>query len=331
MEQKLFKTGRAVLVIGLLAVMAAAANSIYTTSGDINLDPASNTVNNHGNVVVNKNGAAGADGKLNLMSGDIENIQSDFFLNFQRYNTTSGAEVDTFSLYMDNTGDPGFIPSIKLRSYDNTGSILENIIEFSRDGDVHVDGELTAGTKTFLIDNPEDPLNSILSHISSESPEALIEYRGRGDIQKIIRYDNGNGWEYIATPLSNTSVAIELPSWFNDLAIGETSKENDFTVQVTGVNGFCGDAYARFNQLENNILTIHTEKPCKFSWELQAVRQDPYYVENPVYVVENKNASDEDEKKGSLKHRSKYVQYCGKHPNASFCSRIPAKPTTTQT
>ena len=45
-------------------------------------------------------------------------------------------------------------------------------------GNLHVQGRLTAGVKTFRIDHPLDPENKYLSHSSVESPDVMNIYNG---------------------------------------------------------------------------------------------------------------------------------------------------------
>jgi hypothetical protein len=47
------------------------------------------------------------------------------------------------------------------------------------EGDVHITGNLSKGSGSFLIDHPQDPENKILRHNFVESPENLCLYRGK--------------------------------------------------------------------------------------------------------------------------------------------------------
>jgi len=56
MKNRFKVTGGTVLVLGLLAVMVAAANTIYTSSGDLTLDPADGDVEIDGNIKITDSG-----------------------------------------------------------------------------------------------------------------------------------------------------------------------------------------------------------------------------------------------------------------------------------
>ena len=289
------------------------AGQLFIETGDVNFGPSNIDFNSDGNFdffpfIGQFGGMKGiiggnAEGTPNFVfvADDSSNIQLIVKNGSEASNPTDGGLIATGDIFLQPTG----------------GDTLMT-------GDADVSGTFTAGTKTFKIDNPADPLNSFLYHQVVESPEGLLDYRGRGDTENIINYDNGRGWTYRNLPFNNTATIIDLPYWFDDLVVGNTSTANDFTAQITGIRGFCGDSYVNFKQLRNNRFMVVTEQPCKFSWLLQAVRQDPMYVETAKDVIVNKDNSTG---LGDMRHRSDYVEYCSKRPDVAFCSSIPTTST----
>jgi len=127
-------------------------------------------------------------------------------------------------------------------------------------GDVHVTGTLTAGTKSFKIDHPLDPENKYLVHTSVESPDMMNIY-------------NGN----VTTDGTGRAV-VELPAYFKAL-------NQDFRYQLTVIGTFAQAIVAE--EIRDNRFVIKTDKPnVKVSWQVTGVRKDPYAVahRNPVEV-----------------------------------------------
>jgi len=152
--------------------------------------------------------------------------------------------------------------------------------------DLSITGALSKGSGSFKIDNPENPLNEFLYHQFHESPEALLTYRGTDQ-----SYNNGHGWYYDIRLIDTNKYEITFPSWFDDLTF-TGSNYNEYTGHLTGIKSFCGDSYFDFDNIANNKIVVATEKNCKFSWEVQAVRHDPYYESEPMNVVVAKPETD---------------------------------------
>jgi len=78
---------------------------------------------------------------------------------------------------------------------------------------LHIVGAMTvSGTKSFLIDHPEDPANKTLRHFSIESNEAMVIYRGK------VKLD------------ANGEATVSLPSYFDEL-----TKAEEATVTLTPI------------------------------------------------------------------------------------------------
>ena len=107
---------------------------------------------------------------------------------FRIKNIATGATVPTYSNNNDLDTGFGF-------GADDAASIVAGGVEAARftesggtistslTGNVNIIGEVTAGTKTFLIDHPVDPLNKTLRHVAIESPSNLVLWYG---IKKLV-------------------------------------------------------------------------------------------------------------------------------------------------
>jgi len=117
-------------------------------------------------------------------------------------------------------------------------------------GDVHVTGTLTAGSKSFKIDHPLDPENKYLIHTSVESPDMMTVYNGNATTDA-----NGRAW-------------VELPAYFEAL-------NRDYRYQLTVIGAFSQAIVAQ--KIKDNRFLIRTDKPkVEVSWQVTGIRQDPY-------------------------------------------------------
>ena len=148
-------------------------------------------------------------------------------------------------------------------------------------GDTYSTGDVGGASKSFVIDNPENPENEVLRHTSIESPEALVVYRG-----KIKLNNNGEG-------------IVEMPSYFKSL-----TKENEATVQITCVGHPFGIGYEWNNDF--NSFVVYGEGNREISWMVMADRDDPYMKENRKPVIIQKNGGDKGYKVGYYIHPEAY-------------------------
>jgi trimeric autotransporter adhesin len=129
-------------------------------------------------------------------------------------------------------------------------------------GNVLITGNMSAGSKNFKIDHPQDPENKYLVHASVESSEMMNIYSGN------VTTDG----EGMAT--------VRLPKWFDAL-------NGDFRYQLTAIGQFAQAIVA--NEINNNQFSIRTDKPnVKVSWQVTAVRHDAYAKAHPMVVEEAK-------------------------------------------
>lgn len=116
-----------------------------------------------------------------------------------------------------------------------------------------------SGTKTFLIDHPQDPANKFLRHFSVESNEVLNMYRG------IVTLD-GNG-----------QATVNLPAYFEDV-------NKDFSYQLTAI-GTPQQPYV-LSEISGNQFVVAGTPNTKVSWLVIAQRNDIYVQENPDRITD---------------------------------------------
>jgi hypothetical protein len=129
-------------------------------------------------------------------------------------------------------------------------------------GDVNIYGALSADAKNFKIDHPGDPANKYLVHASVESSEMMNIYTGNVTTDELG----------LAT--------IVLPSWFEQL-------NADFRYQLTTIGR---DAHAWIAQkVHDGKFQIATNATnVEVSWQITAVRQDPFAKAHPLVVEQQK-------------------------------------------
>jgi len=131
-------------------------------------------------------------------------------------------------------------------------------------GNVLITGNMSAGSKNFKIDHPQDPENKYLVHASVESSEMMNIYTGN------------------VTTDGEGSATVRLPKWFESL-------NGDFRYQLTAIGQFAQAIVA--DEIKHNQFRIRTDKPnVKVSWQVTAVRHDAYAKAHPMVVEEAKEA-----------------------------------------
>jgi len=146
------------------------------------------------------------------------------------------------------------------------------------DGNVHVSGTLTAGTKDFKIDHPLDPANKYLLHACVESPDVKNIYDGN-----------------ITTDAAGDAI-VALPDYFEAL-------NRDFRYQLTAIGQFAQAIVS--SEIKGNQFSIKTDKPnVKVSWQVTGIRQDAYAKAHPLVVEQDKPASE----RGTYLHPESFGQ-----------------------
>jgi hypothetical protein len=138
-------------------------------------------------------------------------------------------------------------------------------------GKVHVSGNLSKTGGEFLIDHPADPKHKVLRHSFVESPERLLIYKGRANLE-------------------GGAVTVELPSYFEAL-VHPDGRE----IVLTCVGGY-SPLYLDGN-IAGGRFTVRTgeggSQNQEFSWVVYGTRNDAWAQQNPVVVEEDKTADGE--------------------------------------
>lgn len=114
----------------------------------------------------------------------------------------------------------------------------------------------SSGTKTFLIDHPEDPANKMLRHFSIESNEVLNMYRGT-DVFDV-----------------DGKVVVNLPDYYDSI-------NKNPSYQLTPIGAAMPNLFIE-SEVNNGQFIIAGGIPGKkVSWEITAERNDPYLQQNP--------------------------------------------------
>ncbi|MCD4819636.1 MAG: hypothetical protein K8S23_13185 [Candidatus Cloacimonetes bacterium] len=130
-------------------------------------------------------------------------------------------------------------------------------------GDVHVNGNLSKSSGTFLIDHPYDPANKYLAHSLVESPDMMNVYNGN-----IILDNKGEA-------------IVELPYYFENINM-------EFRYQLTPIGASAPDLYIA-EEISNNEFKIAGGKSgIKVSWQITGIRNDLYAKKHRVQVERDK-------------------------------------------
>ncbi|MCD4682345.1 MAG: hypothetical protein K8R86_03595 [Bacteroidales bacterium] len=143
------------------------------------------------------------------------------------------------------------------------------------DGAVHVNGTLSKASGSFLIDHPLDPENKFLRHNFVESPENLLIYRDKAELDQ------------------NGEALITMPEYYEVLA-----KEDEATVVLTPIGKPFLTGYDWLPG--NRTFKIYGEPGRNVSWVVYADRDDPVMQELRRPVEEDKKADDKLCPKGKL-------------------------------
>jgi hypothetical protein len=159
--------------------------------------------------------------------------------------------------------------------------------------DISVNGATVNSIQKIKIDDPADPANKYLVHTAVASSEQMNIYSGNVTTDELG----------VAT--------VTLPTWFQDL-------NTDFRYQLTVVGGRFAQAIVS-KEIEHNQFTISTNASgVKVSWQVTAVRQDPYAKAHPLVVEQVKGPRE----RGFYEHPELYGQpkekqtEWGLHPQA---------------
>jgi hypothetical protein len=136
-------------------------------------------------------------------------------------------------------------------------------------GRVVVNGNFSVnGSKAFVIDHPLDPANKLLYHFAVESPEVRNQYEGMVTLDQDGR------------------AVVQLPDYFDALNANE-----GIHYQLTCVGGYAPVYVAQ--EVAGNQFTIAGGSPgLKVSWQISALRDDPYLRDNRVETETDKTGDE---------------------------------------
>jgi hypothetical protein len=133
-------------------------------------------------------------------------------------------------------------------------------------GKVNITGAMTAGSKSFLIDHPLDPLNKTLRHNCVESPENLCLYRGKVTLD------------------AEGKATVKMPDYFTAL-----TKANEATVNLTPIGKKWFGVSYDWNS-DWNEFTVYGDPGKEVSYTVYADRNDPVMKQLYKPVEEDKGA-----------------------------------------
>ena len=135
-------------------------------------------------------------------------------------------------------------------------------------GNVTITGSLSAASKSFRIDHPQDPANKELWHASIESDQMINVYSGN------------------VTTDATGYATISLPAWME-------ATNTNFRYQLTVVDE--GEQQTDFvmarvvQKVAKNQFAIKTSAPnVEVSWQLTGERKDAWALKNPLQVEREK-------------------------------------------
>ena len=121
-----------------------------------------------------------------------------------------------------------------------------------------VGDRIQKGSGTFAIDHPLDPENKLLFHSFVESPDVKNIYDGIGSF-------NASG-----------EAVISLPNYFEALHDGQVR------YQVKGLSAPAPNIFVKEEITENSFVVAGGIPEETFSWQVSAVRDDPFIQANPI-------------------------------------------------
>ncbi len=133
-------------------------------------------------------------------------------------------------------------------------------------GNLNVAGDIAKGGGTIKTDHPLDPQNKYLIHGFVGSPEMMNVYSGN------ITTDAGG------------RATVHLPDYFE-------AANKDFRYQLTCIGAFAQAIV--MEEISNNAFVVQTNEPhVKVSWQVTAVRNDPYARHHPIVPEQVKNGNE---------------------------------------
>jgi hypothetical protein len=152
--------------------------------------------------------------------------------------------------------------------------------------DVHIAGNLSKSSGSFLIDHPLDPENKLLRHNFVESPENLLIYRGK------VRLD------------SDEEAVVEMPEYFKAL-----TTEDEATVNLTPIGRSTSPTPYEFSYewgADDDSFEIFGQPGRQVAWMVMAERDDPVIHQLARPVEEDKGPDNKYCDRGKLLNPTAY-------------------------
>ncbi len=124
---------------------------------------------------------------------------------------------------------------------------------------LNVNGTLSKGSGSFIIDHPQDPANKTLAHSFVESPEVKNLYDG------IVKLD-GNG-----------EATVLLPDYYDAL-------NKDSRYQFFALDDSMPNLYIKEEEKNNRFTIAGGKAGGRVSWQITGIRHDAYILANPIRV-----------------------------------------------
>jgi hypothetical protein len=153
-------------------------------------------------------------------------------------------------------------------------------------GHVYITGNLSKGSGSFVIDHPLDPENKLLRHNFVESPENLLIYRGK------VQLD------------ARGEAMVKMPNYFSAL-----TKEDEATVNLTPIGR--SESQERFEfsyewRSDHRAVHIFGEPNREVAWIVMADRDDPVIHQLARPVEEDKGPDNKLCDRGELLYPTAY-------------------------
>jgi hypothetical protein len=191
----------------------------------------------------------------------------------------SGYSTSGYGVYGESASGNG-VRGVSTSSHGIYGTSTSGYAGFFS-GNVWVAGAINKAACSFVIDHPQDPENKTLRHTCIESPEALVVYRGKVDL-------NGEG-----------EAVVELPGYFVSL-----TKEDEATITLTSV----GKPFLTGYEWESDFTSfvVYGDPGREVSWVVYADRDDPVIHQLARPVEEMKGPDNKFADRGELLYPTAY-------------------------
>ncbi len=175
------------------------------------------------------------------------------------FNTSTPSTTGTYNpaARIEVSGSPsGFVQFMTNKSGTANGGLattmsIDSYGNVTIEGSLYVGGELEKGSGTFIIDDPIDPANKMLSHSFVESPDMMNIYNG-----SVTLDDKGEA-------------VVEMPDWFDAL-------NRSFQYQLTAIGSPASGLFIAEKMNGNHFKIAGGAKGQEISWQVTGIRHDAW-------------------------------------------------------